>query len=49
MRVLSSVNVLVLAVTVFPLGCASTRGPQQTDAMSPQAAPDAVILVKGMT
>ncbi len=49
MRFLSSVSVLVFALPLFPMGCATTHGPQQMDAASPQAVPDAVILVKGMT
>ncbi len=49
MRVVPSASVLVFALTVFPMGCATTRTPRLTDAASLQIVPDAVILVKGMT
>jgi hypothetical protein len=49
MRVVPSANVLVFALTLFPMGCATTRASRLTNAASLQTAPDAVILVKGMT
>lgn len=49
MRVLSSLGVLALTLTVSAMGCVTTGPRQETEATSPQAVPDAVILVKGMT